>query len=266
MNIKGVNIKQLRALGVDSNAITLLDLAGITDNQEREDVGILTRDLINSPIWNKSIAIYIFAGSTAQSHAINLKIPGTFNLSFFGGWTHSATGALPNGINGYARTAIIPSSDMIANNMAFSVYSRTAGTSTGVQFGSITSTPTQQLQMRVHGDGSLRVLFDTYNTTTGRIRIGATQTSKAYNVFTRISPTASEVFQDNVSQASIVTGGGTVPTHELYMSGRNNVGTADAFSSTELAFAHVGEGLTTAEVAIITAIVEAHQVRRNRQN
>jgi hypothetical protein len=54
---------------------------------------------------------------------------------FNGGWTHSATGALPNGTTGYANTFLVPSSTLSINSIHLSYYSRTNNTSGGVDFG-----------------------------------------------------------------------------------------------------------------------------------
>lgn len=54
---------------------------------------------------------YPMLGGTSSTHAINGKSPGTNNLTFFGGWTHNASGATPNGTNSYA--------DMISDNQIY---------------------------------------------------------------------------------------------------------------------------------------------------
>jgi hypothetical protein len=47
---------------------------------------------------------YPMLGGTSSTHSINAKSPGTYNLTFFGGWTHNSSGATPNGTNAYANT------------------------------------------------------------------------------------------------------------------------------------------------------------------
>ena len=52
--------------------------------------------------------IYPFIGGTASAHKYNLCNPlntdAAYRLVFSGGWTHSPTGVLPNGANGYTST------------------------------------------------------------------------------------------------------------------------------------------------------------------
>jgi hypothetical protein len=68
-------------------------------------------------------AIYPFVGGTASSHKWNLKDPrnldAAFRLIFNGGMTHSSTGVLFNGTNGWANTSSISSSPY-----SFGVYTR----------------------------------------------------------------------------------------------------------------------------------------------
>ena len=74
-------------------------------------------------------AIYPMVGGTATTHMYNLKdaqdTDAAFRLTFEGGWTHSATGALPNGTNGKANSHLVPNSDISSiNAMSYGYYSR----------------------------------------------------------------------------------------------------------------------------------------------
>jgi hypothetical protein len=90
-------------------------------------------------IWTKMKAIYPFVGGTAASHKWNLKDPrdvdAAFRLSFTGGWTHTSTGALPNGSNAYAETKfseynnITNGDSQLSNYSHLSLYSRTNASS-----------------------------------------------------------------------------------------------------------------------------------------
>jgi hypothetical protein len=79
-------------------------------------------------IWTKMKAIYPFVGGTASTHKYNLKDPrdldAAFRLVFNGGWTHSSNGALPNGTNGYADTAI-NNTNLSGTDFSWGFYSRT---------------------------------------------------------------------------------------------------------------------------------------------
>lgn len=103
-------------VGYDADAQAFFTAAGITDNTQKTAVNQLVVDLKTYGIWTKMKAVYPFVGGTATSHKYNLKNPldtdAAFRLVFSGGWTHSSTGALPNGTNGYAETYFTPNAIM----------------------------------------------------------------------------------------------------------------------------------------------------------
>ena len=63
---------------------------------------------------------YPMLGGTSSTHSINAKSPGTYNLTFFGGWTHNSSGATPNGTNAYANS--IQDSAIYPNSLGLSGY------------------------------------------------------------------------------------------------------------------------------------------------
>jgi hypothetical protein len=93
---------------VDWDAENFITATGITDATQQGAIRTLVTDLKDAELWNKLQAIYPFVGGTATTHKFNLRNAqdsnGAFRLAFSGGWTHAATGALPNGTNGYADT------------------------------------------------------------------------------------------------------------------------------------------------------------------
>jgi len=112
----------------DTDAQAFLNAAGITDLGQANAVNTLVVDLKAAGVWTKMKALYPFVGGTATTHKWNLKDPrdldAAFRLVFNGGWTHTATGAKPNGTTGYANTYLAPNA-MGQNNIHASFYSRT---------------------------------------------------------------------------------------------------------------------------------------------
>ena len=98
------------AFGVayDPDAQAFFTASGLTGATELNAVNQLVLDLKGFGIWTKMKAIYPMVGGTAALHKWNLKDPqdtnAAFRLVFTGGWTHSSTGALPNGTNAFANT------------------------------------------------------------------------------------------------------------------------------------------------------------------
>jgi hypothetical protein len=118
----------------DPDAQAFITAAGITNPTQQTAINQLVLDLKSYSIWSSMIAIYPFVGGSATSHMYNLK-GGSFTLSFNGGWTHTSTGALPNGTNAYADTGISPFSTL-GSSHNYSVYSRTNNTYPGNTIGS----------------------------------------------------------------------------------------------------------------------------------
>jgi hypothetical protein len=113
----------------DADAQAFITAAGITDNTQKTAINTLVLSLKANNIWQKFKAIYPFVGGTATTHKFNLINPADTNaayrLTFTGGWTHSSTGALPNGTNAYANTYLDTQNDLSLNSGHFSFYSRT---------------------------------------------------------------------------------------------------------------------------------------------
>ena len=117
------------ALSYDADALAFMTAASITDNTQKTAINTLVTDLKTANIWTKMKALYPFVGGSATSHKFNLKDPrdvdAAFRLLFFGGWTHSSTGALPNGSNAFADTKLNENTSMTLNSQHLSYYSRT---------------------------------------------------------------------------------------------------------------------------------------------
>jgi hypothetical protein len=115
---------------VDPDAQAFITAAAITNPTQQSAVNQLVVDLKGYGVWSKMKALYPFVGGTASQHKFNLKDPrdldAAFRLVFNGGWTHSSTGALPNGTNAFADTKLnaftLP---LNQNSTSFSAYSRT---------------------------------------------------------------------------------------------------------------------------------------------
>ena len=84
-------------------------------------------------------AVWLMVGGTVAAHKFNAINPidsnSAFRLTFFGGWTHSATGAKPNGINTYADTYFIPAVNATPNSIAMGYYSGTNSAGTYIEMG-----------------------------------------------------------------------------------------------------------------------------------
>jgi len=98
-----------------TDALAFITAAGITDPAQRQAICDLVSDLKSngSPsFWERDVLIYPFVGGTAASHAVNLRSPGTYDLTFTGaGLIHNASGLQGNN-SAYADTGYsIPSAN-----------------------------------------------------------------------------------------------------------------------------------------------------------
>jgi hypothetical protein len=112
----------------DTDSQAFINAAAITDSTQQTAINNLVVGLKADGTWTKMKAIYPFVGGTATTHKYNLKDPrdlnAAFRLTFNGGWTHSANGALGNGVNNSAQTSINALNNLSEASYNYSVYSR----------------------------------------------------------------------------------------------------------------------------------------------
>jgi hypothetical protein len=130
---------------IDLDAQAFFTATGITDTTQKTAVNTLVTSLKSYNIWTKMKAIYPFVGGTATTHKFNLKDPRdldvAFRLQFNGGMTHSSTGVLPNGTNGYANTFFVTAAQITnGDSFHYSFYSRTNLDTYGADIGAEVTT------------------------------------------------------------------------------------------------------------------------------
>ena len=124
----------------DTDALAFFSAAGITDGTQKSAVNQLVKDLKAGGLWTKMYAIYPFVGGSATSHKFNLKNPvdsdAAYRLVFNGGWTHTSSGILANGVNGFANT-FLNASLVILNSGSIGIYITTNVSENGYDFTNI---------------------------------------------------------------------------------------------------------------------------------
>lgn len=247
----------------DTDALAFITAASITDNTQKTAINTLVTDLKSYNIWTKMKALYPFVGGSASSHKWNLKDPrdldAAYRLVFNGGWTHSNTGALPNGTTAYADTKFTPSVDWSINNIHTSFYSKS----------NISLTSTQVLIDAFVGAGSnyqfyfdssaSKIVHDAFSSTNGRasenISVFSSRTDGLF-IGTRTSATNNTIYRNSTSiVTSTTTNDGTLPYIPLFISAANTTAGAVAFSSLESSFASIGEGLTSTQATNLSTAI-----------
>jgi hypothetical protein len=251
-------------LTTDPDAQAFITAAAITDPTQQLAIDNLVKGLKSDNIWTKMKAIYPFVGGTASTHKWNLKDPrdldAAYRLVFNGGWTHSSTGATPNGTNGYADTFYNPSLSGQLNSAHVSYYSRTNSNGTEVEIGvERPITNFQLLEIRTAG-----LTYFYMNQSSG---LGvADANSLGYYIGNRTASNVVNGFKNGTKINNATTASNQLPNAKMYLAAYNQSNnTAAAFSTKQSAFASIGDGLTDTEAANLYTRVQAYQTALSRQ-
>jgi hypothetical protein len=230
----------------DSDAQAFLNAASITSYTQANAVNTLVTDLKSAGVWTKMKALYPFVGGSAASHKFNLKDPrdldAAFRLVFNGGWTHTSTGALPNGTTGYADTKLIPSSVLSTSSTHISVYSKTNATGNYADMGAIQGIGTSYLQLLTKWSDNIFYgqMYDS------NFSDNTVADSLGFFVGNRQSATGVKLIKNNTVITSKTSNVISSITSPLYLSARNNNNVnAQNYSLREQAFASIGDGFPT---------------------
>lgn len=249
--------------GWDADALAFFTATGITDSTIMTAVNTLVVSLKSAGIWTKMKAIYPMAGGTATTHKFNLKNPAdtnaAFRLSFSGGWTHSSTGALPNGTNAYADTFFNPATDVTTTSFSMGYYSRTNTNSIVCDIGASNSVLDYQAQLLIRLSG----LFYGQVNSMGAIENVSNSDSRGLFLGSRTASTTLYL-QKNSTQTSFSQFTGA-PSYKIFIAARNTNGSPNLYANRECAFAFMGDGLTATNGTDLYTIIQAFQTSLSRQ-
>jgi hypothetical protein len=248
----------------DPDAQAFITAAGITNPTQQGAINTLVVALKGYSIWTKFKAIYPIVGGVASSHAVNLKTPGTFNLTFSTGWTHSSTGMTPNGTSAFANTSFIPSTNGLAyNNNHLSFYSRTSTAKDFYEMGSTTSSASTDIFSLWTRRTADTAGYDSGNFATNRLTAVNTD-GRGFYVNTAPS-TTSKIFKNGTSLASKTLSISSISSVNVYIGALIEGGGSVYYSNKECAFASIGDGLTDTESANFYTAVQTYQTTLARQ-
>ena len=246
----------------DPNALAFITAAGITNVTQKTAINDLVISLKGYGIWSKMKAIYPFVGGTATTHKWNLKDPrdldAAFRLTFSGGWTHSSTGALPNGATGFANTFLNDNTTLSLNSSHMATYLRTnvdglycdmGASSSDFDDTSLFSKYSNRFYPRIH------------NTNGG---ITNTISSLGFFMSNRVNATEIRAFQGNTLKL-ITNSSSNKVNVSIYIAAMNRPIGIGFFSPRETAFASIGDGLTDTEAGNFYTAVQAFQTTLGRQ-
>lgn len=229
----------------DTDVLAFISATSITNSTQKSAINTLVTDFKTAGIWTKMKAIYPMVGGTASQHKFNLKdardLDVAYRLQFVNGWTHSATGALPSGTDGYADTKLSALTVSATNHLSY--YSRTSAVGVQVEMGCYNSVALQTNQLRPAAN---------YTSGLNSASLSFTSTSNAQGFWigTKRGINDREIYKNSTSETTSTTIDATNnPDKLIYIGARNENAGANLFSSKECAFASIGDGLTDTEEA-----------------
>ena len=254
------------AFGVsyDPDAQAFFTASGLTGATNLNAINQLVIDLKGYGIWTKMKAIYPFVGGTAALHKWNLKDPrdldAAIRLVFSGGWTHSSTGALPNGTNGYANTFLATTGNVTQNSASMGVYSRNNTAFAGSHgLRNSTTSPTALFEIFERWTDNN---FYCYLNDSGGF-FGSNTDSRGFNQGSRTGANAIRYNRNTTTNTSTSTSNGT-SLLTIWIAATNFNNSALYYNNREISFFYVGDGLTNTEMQNFYTAVNAYQVALSR--
>ena len=255
------------ALSFDADALAFMTAASITDNTQKTAVNTLVTDLKTYGIWAKIKAIYPMVGGSATSHKFNLKDPrdldAAYRLVFNGGWTHSSTGALPNGTTGYADTKFNPVTvSQSLSSTHLSVYTNTANTA-GTSRGYIGSIQTDSTNYAVLG------YFSAGTQEVGVIGGSSVEYGGRTSAFAGFKLTSTNgdrynrYFKNNAKIDTLIQTNSFYNAN-MYLGAVNYIGNPSYFQNVPFTFASIGDGLSDTEALNFYTSVQTFQTTLGR--
>ena len=260
------------AFGVsyDPDAQAFFTASGLTGATNLTAINNLVVALKGFGIWTKMKAIYPIIGGTAALHKWNLKDPrdldAAFRLVFSGGWTHSATGALPGGVNGFADTKLNMSTNYSVNtSVHISYYSRTSGAFTTQDMSVYNGTTFTALAIQ-RGTAPNTTLFAA-NETVNYISANDTN-GAAFYISNRTALNVNNGWRNSTKVATGTSTAGTRPSLNMFLANININGSPDPglYGKRQCAFASIGDGLTDTDAANLYTSVQAYNTTLGRNN
>jgi len=232
---------------------------GETDLTILGALNTLESNLTTYGLTAKMKALYPFVGGTAGKHSYNFMNTAQYQLTFSGGWTHSSTGALPNGTNGYASTGI-KVSDFAADSIGTGVYLRTNADGLFVDVGTIDTSRFQLLT---------RLGVDIYSGfPSGNVQpTGSTSDSRGLTSIGRVSTSSRKTFKNGAlvfTSSETLTSTSGVNTYDFKI-GASGGSSITWYSPRQNALTAFKLAFTDTDEANFYTAVQAFQTTLSRQ-
>lgn len=225
-----------------------------TDTTIISALNTLETDLTTYGLTSKMKYLYPFVGGTAVKHKYNFMNTALKQLTFIGGWTHSANGAQPNGTNGYADTGIAKTDWSSLNSLSFGVYSRTNVQGIYGDIGTV-SASTDDFNMYSYAVGGNYYRVGSVDNS----QVSAGTNSLGLFVGNRINATTVRCLSNGTITGKTVVQAFTNTQNSLIGQSWSN------YSPRQYAFCFYADGLTDANLNNLNTAVQAFQTTLSRQ-
>lgn len=206
---------------------------------------------------------YPMVGGTSTKHAFNFMNTALYSISFVGGWTHSANGALPNGTNGYANTGY--NINLLSqNDTHISYYSRTSNTTNAIDMGANGGAGQDYTYLSLRGVTASACVV---NAIAANFLAEAVFTdSLSLGIATRTTSTNTKLFRRTTkTESNLLNSVNNFPSLNIFIGARNLNGFASNYTNRQCAGASIGLGFSDAEAALYYNIEQQFQTDLGRQ-
>lgn len=223
MNIGIISAQRKKFL---PEAISYFTSAGITNESRKKYINDnLFKPLKENNLLSEIYGLYLYIGGSASIDKYNLVDPrdldAAYRLNFQGGWTHTATGATPNGSTGYANTFFVPATVVPTGLMGMGTYNATSTTEAAkVDMGALSST-NRYVQIYAHFFGRFYAQINSNTVDDYVVNSG----SNGWFFACRTGAT-DNYLQKNSTQTD-KSSPMAAPTVSIYTGAQNNSGSAD---------------------------------------
>lgn len=266
MLLRGTRKKKSAGVTYDADAQAFITAAALSDNTQMNAINNFVLALKAANIWNKFYALWPFVGGTATSHKWNLRSPldtnAAYRLSFVGGLTHSATGVLGNGTNGYMLSFFNPTTVDAATEIGFSFYSRTSSSNSSAYDMGGANTTSDMLRLACNNTNN--AIWQAYGTTVTAI---STPTVNGLGLFTGVKAANSNTLYRNGAQLATIAGtAGTAPNKNMdLLAYLNTSNQHTSFSNKECALAGFHQMFDGTEALAFYNATQAFETALGRQ-